>query len=91
MIAASLAFALTICSTTDRSPMRYKRLLKALDYWTDVENALSGVFRSVGVTFPLLGERPGAVTCLGDNRSTDRFFFRWSNLDLTALSVTNFC
>lgn len=49
--------------------MRYKRILKALNYKAGVENLLQDL-RFARSTFPLLGQRPGAMRCLGDNRST---------------------
>ena len=67
-------FALTICLTMDRFPE-----VQAIAHSSRVEDqrrkfALRRVFRLVGATFPLLGERSGAITCLGDNRSTDSSF-----------------
>ena len=66
-------FALRILSTDSIRFMWYKRLLKAQDYSQRVSRMVHTVFHSTRATFPLLGERSGAITCLGDNRSTDTF------------------
>jgi hypothetical protein len=49
-------------------------LLKALDYMTVVEG-IFGCFPPVGPTFPLLGERSGAITQLGDITVGRTFLF----------------
>jgi hypothetical protein len=92
MIAASLAFfALTMGLLTDRFP-EVQAIANGSRVLTGVENLLMAVFRLVGATFPLLGERSGAITCLGDNRSTD-IHSKWSfvdSFDLSQLSRAHF-
>jgi hypothetical protein len=66
LIAVSLA-ARTDGWLRSTTTMRYMRLQKALDYLTGRRELSSDAFRPfVGATFPLLGERSGAITQLGD-------------------------
>jgi hypothetical protein len=51
--------------------------VQAMAHSSRIELLHVAAFRLRGdrATFPLLGERSGAVTCWGDNRSTDIFSF----------------